>query len=143
MSHEPQRPDDPAAPPSSAQANPPLQGPTTATQGTDGPDQAPAPADLPSQAGRYQVEGEIARGGMGAVLRAHDPERGRPLAVKVLLARNASDPVMARRFLEEAQVCGQLQHPGVPPVHELGALPDGRPFFAMKLVRGHTLAELL
>src|SRR5262249_41448568 len=46
-------------------------------------------------------------------------------------------------FLEEAQVCGQLQHPGVPPVHELGTLPDGRPFFAMKLVKGHTLAELL
>jgi serine/threonine protein kinase len=48
-----------------------------------------------------------------------------------------------RRFVEEAQVCGQLQHPGIVPVHDLGRLEDGRPFFAMKLVKGRTLAELL
>jgi serine/threonine-protein kinase len=97
----------------------------------------------PERAGRYRIEGEVARGGMGAVLRAFDPELGRSLAVKVLLERHRGDPAMTRRFLEEARVCGQLQHPGVPPVHDLGELPDGRPFFAMKLVRGHTLADLL
>src|SRR5262249_39438854 len=48
-----------------------------------------------------------------------------------------------RRFLEEAQLTAQLQHPGVPAVYEVGALPDGRPFCAMKLVEGTTLAELL
>src|SRR5262249_1492428 len=48
-----------------------------------------------------------------------------------------------RRFVEEAQVCGQLQHPAIVPVHDLGRLEDGRPFFAMKLVKGRTLAELL
>jgi serine/threonine protein kinase len=50
---------------------------------------------------------------------------------------------MAARFLEEAQITGQLQHPGVPPVHEVGRLPDGRPFLAMKLIEGRTLADLL
>ena len=50
---------------------------------------------------------------------------------------------MIRRFVEEAQIGGQLQHPGIVPVHELGALADRRPFFAMKLVKGRTLAALL
>jgi Flp pilus assembly protein TadD len=100
-------------------------------------------ADLPARAGRYLIEGEIARGGMGAVLRATDPELNRPLAVKILLAAHAGRPELARRFLEEAQVMGQLQHPGVPPIHDIGRLDDGRPFFAMKLIKGRTLAELL
>jgi serine/threonine-protein kinase len=99
--------------------------------------------DLPALAGRYVIEEEVARGGMGVVLRAHDPRLGRSLAVKILLDRHAGDPAMSRRFLEEARVCGQLQHPGVPPIHDLGELADGRPFFAMKLVKGHTLAQLL
>jgi serine/threonine-protein kinase len=98
---------------------------------------------LPAQVGRYRVEAEIARGGMGVVLRVNDPDLGRTLAVKVLLDCHATDPAAARRFLDEARLCGQLQHPGVPPVHELGALPDGRPFFAMKLVKGDTLAGQL
>ena len=77
---------------------------TTPAAAPDGP----AAADLPSQAGRYRLEGEIARGGMGAVCRTHDPDLGRTLAVKVLLAHHRGDPAMARRFLEEARVCGQL-----------------------------------
>jgi serine/threonine-protein kinase len=96
-----------------------------------------------TQVGRYRVEEEIARGGMGVVYRAHDPDLGRSLAIKVLQERHQGDSAMVRRFLEEAQVCGQLQHPGVPPIHELGTLLDGRLFFAMKLVKGHTLADLL
>ena len=50
---------------------------------------------------------------------------------------------MVDRFLQEARICGGLQHPGVVPVHELGTLDDSRPYFTMKLVRGRTLAELL
>ena len=50
---------------------------------------------------------------------------------------------MVRRFVEEAQIAGQLQHPGIVPVYELGTLADGRPYFAMKLVKGRTLADLL
>jgi hypothetical protein len=91
---------------------------------------------------RYQLFGEIARGGMGAVLRGRDVDLGRDLAVKVLLEKHADNPAVARRFLEEAQIGGQLQHPGVVPVYDVGRFGD-RPFFTMKLVKGHTLAALL
>src|SRR5262249_30214822 len=97
----------------------------------------------PEQAGdRYQLQGEIARGGMGAVLRGRDVDLGRDLALKVLLPRYADRPEVARRFLEEAQVGAQLQHPGVVPVYDIGRFGD-RPFFTMKLVKGHSLAQLL
>jgi serine/threonine-protein kinase len=97
----------------------------------------------PEQAGpRYQLSGEIARGGMGAVLRGRDVDLGRDLAVKVLLEKYADRPEVARRFLEEAQVGAQLQHPGVVPVYDIGRFGD-RPFFTMKLVKGKTLAALL
>jgi len=129
------------SPPLALSTAPDSSAPGTST----GPEARPRSPDTEAagRAGRYRLEEEIARGGMGAVFRAHDPDLGRSLAIKVLQERHKNDPAMARRFLEEAQVCGQLQHPGVPPVHELGTLPDGRPFFAMKLVEGHTLAELL
>jgi len=94
-------------------------------------------------AGRYQLHGEIARGGMGVVLKGRDVDLGRDVAVKVLLERHLDSPEMVRRFVEEAQIGGQLQHPGIVPVYELGRLPDGRLYIAMKLIRGRTLAELL
>jgi serine/threonine protein kinase len=100
-------------------------------------------AEVPPQVGRYRIEGEVGRGGMGVVLRGHDPDFGRALAVKVLLPRHRGNAELERRFLEEARLTGQLQHPGVPAAHEMGTLPDGRPFFALKLVKGTTLAELL
>jgi serine/threonine-protein kinase len=97
----------------------------------------------PEQTGdRYQLTGEIARGGMGAVLRGRDVDLGRDLAVKVLLEKHAHRPEVARRFIEEAQIGGQLQHPGVVPVYDIGRFGD-RPFFTMKLVKGQTLASLL
>jgi tRNA A-37 threonylcarbamoyl transferase component Bud32 len=92
---------------------------------------------------RYEIEEELARGGMGAVWRARDPELNRSLAIKVLLEKHQGNAELEGRFREEAQITGQLQHPGIPPVHEVGTLPDGRPFFAMKLINGRTLAELL
>ena len=88
-----------------------------------------APARL--KAGRYEILDEIARGGMGVVYRAHDPAVNRDVAVKVLQERFRGRPVATRRFVEEGQITGQLQHPGVPAVHEIGALPDGSPFLAM------------
>jgi eukaryotic-like serine/threonine-protein kinase len=97
----------------------------------------------PEQTGdRYQLQGEIARGGMGAVLLGRDMDLGRDLAVKVLLEKHANRPEVARRFIEEAQIGGQLQHPGVVPVYDIGRFGD-RPFFTMKLVKGQTLAALL
>src|SRR6185436_16979646 len=86
---------------------------------------------------------EIARGGMGAVHRAADTALGREVAVKVLLDKYAPGSGTARRFHDEARITGQLQHPNIPAVHDLGTLPDGRPFLAMKLIKGDTLEELL
>ncbi len=97
----------------------------------------------PEQTGeRYRLDGEIARGGMGAVLRGRDVDLGRDLAVKVLLDKYTNRPEVARRFIEEAQIGGQLQHPGVVPVYDIGRFGD-RPFFTMKLVKGQTLSSLL
>jgi serine/threonine-protein kinase len=80
---------------------------------------------------------------MGIVLRAHDERFQRSLAIKILQEKYRGNAEVAHRFLEEAQVMGQLQHPGIPPVYDLGELPDGRPFFALKLIKGRTLAKLL
>ncbi len=92
---------------------------------------------------RYQFLGEVARGGMGAILKGRDTDLGRDLAVKVLLEKHRENSGLIRRFIEEAQIGGQLQHPGIVPVYELGCFEDRRPFFTMKLVKGHTLAALL
>src|SRR5262249_26677864 len=78
-----------------------------------------------------------------AILRGRDLRLGRELAVKVLLDAHRGDPSLLRRFQEEAQIGGQLQHPGVVPVYDLGRLADGSPYFTMKLVQGRTLAALL
>jgi tetratricopeptide (TPR) repeat protein len=92
---------------------------------------------------RLQIHGEIARGGMGAILKGRDTDLGRDLAVKVLLETHVGKPELVRRFVEEAQIAGQLQHPGIIPVYELGQFADQRPYFTMKLVKGQTLAALL
>jgi serine/threonine protein kinase/tetratricopeptide (TPR) repeat protein len=93
--------------------------------------------------GRYELGEEIARGGMGVIYRAWDINLNRPLVLKVLLAEIARVPGMLQRFLSEAQLTAQLQHPGIVPIHEQGMLPDGRPYMAMKLIQGRTLADLL
>jgi serine/threonine-protein kinase len=115
----------------------------------DEPD-APAPVVGPGEeallAGdsvRYQVLGEIARGGMGVVLKGRDPDLGRDVAIKVLHPGHAGDQTLVRRFVEEAQIGGQLQHPGILPVYELGLDARLRPYFTMRLVKGRTLAALL
>ncbi len=98
--------------------------------------------------GRYVLKGEIARGGMGAILRVWDEDLRRNLAMKVMLGKGepevsgktpAVDSRSLGRFLEEAQVTGQLDHPGIVPVHELGLDSEGRVYFTMKLVKGRDL----
>jgi hypothetical protein len=80
---------------------------------------------------------------MGIVYRATDTVLGREVAVKVLQEHYETGSAVALRFVDEARITGQLQHPGVPAVHDLGTLPDGRPFLAMKLIKGRTLEALL
>ena len=92
---------------------------------------------------RYTLGAEIARGGIGVVYRATDSILGREVAVKVLLEKYSAEAGVALRFADEARITSQLQHPCIPPIHDLGTLPDGRPFLAMKLVKGQTLEELL
>ena len=101
------------------------------------PIQRPSSPEIPNQPSdsRYRLDGEIARGGMGAVLRGRDTDLGRDLAVKVLLDAHKDKPEVVQRFIEEAQIGGQLQHPGIAPVYELGQFADQRPFFSMKLVK--------
>jgi hypothetical protein len=102
-----------------------------------------ATAPPAESAGRNVIYEEIGRGGMGRVLRGRDPGLRRELAVKVLRVEYSTNAEVERRFVEEAQIAGQLQHPGIVPVYELGEFKDGRPFFTMKLVKGRTLADLL
>jgi len=94
------------------------------------------------QAGKYQLQGEIARGGVGVVLKGHDTHLGRDVALKVVREEFADHAEVMQRFIEEAQIGGQLQHPGIVPVYDIG-LHEGRPFFTMKLIKGRTLAALL
>jgi serine/threonine-protein kinase len=119
-----------------------------------GPDEAtgagPSPAAPRVPAGEgwpvipgYQILDELGHGGMGDVYRVFDADLQRRLAVKVLQAKHRGRTDLEDRFLEEAQLTGQLQHPGIAPVHQVGRLADGRPFFAMKLIQGRTLAALL
>ncbi|MGL4420435.1 MAG: serine/threonine-protein kinase, partial [Gemmataceae bacterium] len=90
----------------------------------------------------YDLGEVVGRGGMGVVYRATDRAFCREVAVKVLLGgAGTSDGVT--RFLDEARITGQLQHPGIPSVYQMGTIADGRPFLAMKLIRGQTLAEKL
>ena len=97
---------------------------------------------VPQGRAKYQLAGEIARGGMGVILKGHDTDLGRDVAFKVLDKELARRPAVVQRFVEEAQIGGQLQHPGIVPVYELGLMADESPYFTMKLVKGRTLAAL-
>src|SRR4051812_45824775 len=122
------------------QASHPAADPNATTGTAPASSRTAAPA---AGTARYVLGGEIARGGMGVVYRATDVTLGREVAVKVLLEQYGPESGVARRFADEARITGQLQHPAIPPVHDLGILPDGRPFLAMKLIKGQTLEELL
>jgi serine/threonine protein kinase len=78
-----------------------------------------------SVAGRYLLGKEIARGGMGLVCLATDLTLGREVALKVLQAKFGPASGAARRFADEARITARLQHPAIPPIHDLGSLPDG------------------
>src|SRR5262245_8116325 len=108
-------------------------------------------ATQPPAETRYVLQGEIAQGGMGTILRVWDEEFRRNLAMKVANAHIAPvdgallSPLnlsKLARFLEEAQITGQLDHPGIVPVHELGLDREGKLYFTMRLVKGRTLKDV-
>ncbi len=89
---------------------------------------------------KYRLEREIGRGGMAVVYLARDTELNREVAIKVLNLTDVT-AAMVKLMLREARVIARLEHPGIVPVHDVGKLPDGRVFYAMKLVRGRRLDE--
>jgi serine/threonine protein kinase len=99
--------------------------------------------------GRYTLLRELGRGGLSVVYLAYDTHVGRQIAFKQLLAsrQGTSEPnalsVAQARFVREARITAQLDHPGIAPVHEVGHRADGSLYATQKLVRGRTLAEVL
>src|SRR5262245_8199247 len=103
---------------------------------------------------RYEIKQDVASGGMGTILRVWDGDLRRNLAMKVMHGRGSAskvtgdgsdgpvDPERLGRFLEEAQITGQLDHPGVVPVHDLGIDDKGRCYFTMRFVRGRELKDV-
>jgi serine/threonine protein kinase len=100
-------------------------------------------ADSPELAAtRYEIIEKIGQGGMGTVFLARDRELDRPVALKVLNTAPQADEARGR-IVREARILARLEHPSIVPVHDAGFLPDGRFFYAMKLVRGKRLDEQL
>jgi serine/threonine-protein kinase len=113
------------------------------------PESAPPVDDAASfdepQAGafRYEVKALLGEGGMGQVHLCRDALIGREVALKMMLPEFEGQPHVRARFLREARVQGQLEHPGIVPVHDIGVSPDGATYFTMKRVRGTTLASVI
>jgi eukaryotic-like serine/threonine-protein kinase len=92
---------------------------------------------------RFRVLRPHARGGLGAVFVALDAELNREVALKQILEQHADDPTSRQRFLIEAEITGGLEHPGIVPVYGLGTYGDGRPYYAMRFIKGDSLKEAI
>jgi serine/threonine-protein kinase len=90
---------------------------------------------------RFRVLRPHARGGLGAVFVALDAELHREVALKQILDEHADDPASRQRFLIEAEITGGLEHPGIVPVYGLGTYDGGRPYYAMRFIKGDSLKE--
>ena len=92
---------------------------------------------------RFQILRPHARGGIGAVSVALDSELNREVALKQILERHADDPTSRQRFVAEAEITGGLEHPGIVPVYGLGTNDGGRPYYAMRFIKGESLKEAI
>jgi serine/threonine-protein kinase len=92
---------------------------------------------------RFRILRLHAKGGLGAIFVARDTELNREVALKQILDGHADDQVSRARFVLEAEITGGLEHPGIVPVYGLGANPDGRPYYAMRFIRGDSLKEAI
>ena len=109
---------------------------------------ASAPADpagrrTANETGRFRVVTLHASGGMGKVFVAKDDQLNRSVALKEIREQFADDPQIRDRFLREAEVTGQLEHPGIVPVYALGHYDDGRPYYVMRMIRGDSLKHAI
>jgi eukaryotic-like serine/threonine-protein kinase len=92
---------------------------------------------------RFRILRPHARGGLGAVFIALDSELNREVALKQILEKHADDPVSRQRFVAEAEITGGLEHPGIVPVYGLGTDAAGRPYYAMRFIKGDSLKEAI
>ncbi len=92
---------------------------------------------------RFRVLRPHATGGLGAVFVALDGELHREVALKQILERHADDPASRQRFVVEAEITGGLEHPGIVPVYGLGSYDDGRPYYAMRFIKGDSLKQAI
>jgi eukaryotic-like serine/threonine-protein kinase len=92
---------------------------------------------------RFRILRPHARGGLGAVFVALDAELNREVALKQILDHHADDPTSRTRFILEAEITGGLEHPGIVPVYGMGCYGGGRPYYAMRFVRGDSLKETI
>jgi serine/threonine-protein kinase len=96
-----------------------------------------------TRSNRYRVQGALGRGGMGEVQLVEDGLIGREVAVKTITSKLAGSAEMRERFLREVRIQGQLEHPAIVPVYDLGVDEHGNDYFTMKRVAGRTLATVL
>ncbi len=121
-----------------------MGGPVEQPQGTIDHVPAPeaaAPGGGPPGGSSYRILEPHAQGGLGQVSVAWDEKLRRRVALKEIRADRRSDPRLQQRFLTEAEITGQLEHPGVVPVYALGQDEAGQPYYAMRFIQGRTLAE--
>ena len=96
-----------------------------------------------SSGSRFRIVRPHARGGLGEVFVAQDEELHREVAVKQIQMRHADEPESRIRFVQEAEITGGLEHPGIVPVYGLGTYADGRPYYAMRFIRGDSLKDAI
>jgi serine/threonine-protein kinase len=132
----------PSDPPSSISSLPTLTPPTTPASAGGTVDLSASSFD---EAARYQLGALLGQGGMGEVHQCRDARTGRHVALKRIRETGSpsSGPPARARFLREARIQAQLEHPAVVPVYDLGRGPDGAEYFTMKRVRGRTLQDVL
>jgi eukaryotic-like serine/threonine-protein kinase len=114
-----------------------------ATEPVDGRSPTIAPCTATSDGHRFRILRPHARGGLGAVFVALDEGLHREVALKQILDHHADDPTSRTRFVLEAEITGALEHPGIVPVYGLGSYGDGRPYDAMRFVRGDSLKDAI
>ncbi len=109
--------------------------------GPDTPTTLATVDDIPKPGERYALTRLHASGGIGRIWLARDRAFGRNVALKELRPERAGLAAHRTRFLQEARITGQLEHPGIVPVYELALREDDQPFYTMRFVRGRTLSE--
>jgi serine/threonine protein kinase len=131
------QPDPPTRPPATRPPDaPPPDAPTLSGRGN------PPPGDLPQVFGRYRIEAQLGRGGMGAVYLARDTQLGRKVAIKIPSAEALADEVLRARFFREAEAAAAMAHPNICPVYDVGEI-DGVPYLTMAFIEGEPLSRRL